>query len=290
MSAIPSNDADVQRAGVPTILDPLQHFVEETLSLRAAWSVCAVAPHTWERIGENGHTDSAPFDVKDQNGLRGKAKPGYVKPDVSRAAHEKIASDLAAILDLPIPPVTLTELTADKGLKADPRTKQPGDPFICISAWAFPACDEWRIHAGVITEQEKASTIVPLSAVWVFDSWISAEDRDYGKHILVSPSGQAPLKIACIDYAFSLSRSWARGASPGAAGWHMPFEVAKRDAATVAATASRIAGIKDAVIEEIVNRVGAGWLPEDRRTIILKSLLERRGRIYEIVGIPRPQS
>jgi hypothetical protein len=264
----------------------LQFFEAETLALRASWSGCAVAPHTWERIGNNGGTDSAPFDVKDQNGLRGKAKPGFIKPDVSRAAHEKIASDLAALLDLPIPPVTLCKLTSANGLQQDPN--QPGDPFVCVSAWAFPTCDEWRIHAAVITEEEKASTIIPLSAVWVFDSWISAQDRDHSKHILVSPSGQPPLEIACIDYAFSLSQAWASGAVPGAAGWQMPFEVAKRDVATVSATANRVASMKDTEIEEIVNRIENGWLPDDRRKLILKNLLERRGKIHEIVGTPRP--
>jgi hypothetical protein len=189
------------------------------------------------------------------------------------------------LLDLPIPPVTLFRLPDP--VPADPRTKAPGDPFICVSAWAFPSCDEWRIHAAVITEQEKASTIVPLSAVWVFDSWISAEDRNYSKHILASPTGNPPLKIACVDYAFSLSRSWQAGTpAKGAAAWQMPFEVAKRDAATVTAMAARIEGLENEAIERIVRRIGPEWLPSARGELIVKGLLQRRGEIRKIVGVP----
>jgi len=266
----------------------LQYFDADVLALREIWSRCAVAnPYAWERDGPNGVTDSAPFDMKDkQSGLRGKAKPGFVKPDVSRAAHEKIASDLAALLDLPVPPVTLFKITGE--LPPDPQSKAAGDPFVSISAWAFPSCDEWRVHASVITEEEKASAIIPLSAVWVFDCWISAEDRSYTKHILVAPSGKPPLKIACVDYAFSLSRSWSSGGPCGASNWEMPFEVAKRDASSVKFVADKISGISNSAIEEIVKRVEPGWLLEERRALILKNLPERRDRIHEIVGIPRP--
>jgi hypothetical protein len=267
----------------------LQHFENDTLALRSKWSQCAIAPnHEWVRAGQNEQTDSKPFDIKDQLGNQGKAKPGCVLPDVSRAAHEKIASDLAALLDLPVPPVTLYELPGP--LPACVHTKLAGDPHICVSAWAFSSCDAWSKHASVITEEEKASTIIPLSAIWVFDSWVSAIDRHYGKHILVSPTGTPPLKIACVDYAFSLSRSWAPGASLGAAGWEMPFEVAKRDAPTVEATANRIAATQNDVIEGIVNRIGTGWLPADRSTLILKNLRERRDRIHDIIGIPKSTS
>ncbi len=261
-------------------------FDDDVVRLRVTWSQCAIASqHAWERCSQNAQSDSAPFGVKDKDGFRGKAKPGFIKPDVSRAAHEKIASDLAALLDLPIPPVTLFRIP--EPVPPDHRTKQPGDPFVCVSAWAFPSCDEWRIHASVITEQEKASTIVPLSAVWVFESWISADDRDYGKHILVSPTGKPPLRIACVDYAFSLSKSWQAGrAAPGAVPWKMPFEVAKRDAATVAAMAARIEKLEVPAIEGIVKRVGAEWLPPPKGELILKNLLQRREGIRQIVGVP----
>jgi len=263
----------------------IQLFDADVLKLRGTWSNCAVAlGHTWERCAANQNSESSPFDVKDKDGLRGKANPGHNNTDVSRAAHEKIASDLAALLDLPIPPVTLFKL--EGVLPQDPRTKLPGTPFVCVSAWAFPSCDEWAKHVAVITEEEKASTIAALSAVWVFDSWISADDRLFSKHILVSPTGKPPLKIACIDYAFSLSRSWASNPRTNiAANWEMPFEIAKRDPAAVLGIAKAIVGITDAKVGEIVNRIGVEWLPPARRDLILKNLLERKGKIAEIVGV-----
>jgi hypothetical protein len=61
----------------------------------------------WTPTGKTWGSESKPFMVSGA-GVLGIAKPGEVKGDgIARAAHEKIASDLAYHLDLPIPPVVL---------------------------------------------------------------------------------------------------------------------------------------------------------------------------------------
>src|SRR6266480_7864223 len=111
------------------------YFEQTVLDLRNVWSKHAVAPeHIWTRKGENRNTDSSAFDVQDQRFLRGTAKPGC-KFDLRHAAHTKIVSDLAALLDFPVPPTTLYKL--DDPLPDCPHKKLPGEPWVAISVWPF---------------------------------------------------------------------------------------------------------------------------------------------------------
>ncbi len=110
----------------PSDFPSLSRFDPDLVELRDKWSGSAICEdHQWHRISENETSDSSPFDVRDNDNLRGKAKPGHLDPSVSRAAHEKIAADLAAMLDLPIPPATLYRLLGLDVL-TDPRIR----PFV----------------------------------------------------------------------------------------------------------------------------------------------------------------
>lgn len=264
----------------------LQRFDPSVLALREVWQKHAIAPgHEWVRIGENEGSESGPFDVEDQEKTLGKAKPGYKNPNVSRAAHEKIASDLAALLDMPVPPVTLFELK--RPLPHDARRNAPGDPHICVSAWAFPQCDPWcdRI-VKKMTQSQLDSVTTPMSAMWAFESWISAEDRG-AKHILVNTElGSEPVGLAFIDYAFSMSKFWNAPNSPaGATQWRMPIESSKKVPDVVECVAQRIQHIDDERISEIVARIPTPWLPEERRRVILDNLLGRKVRMRQLLGL-----
>src|SRR5258708_20935593 len=88
----------------------LARFDPAVLKLRESWLAHDIAPgHTWRRTSPNESSDSRPFNVEDQqNGWRGKAKPGDTNiSDIPRAAHDKTVSDLAGWLDLPVPPFPL---------------------------------------------------------------------------------------------------------------------------------------------------------------------------------------
>lgn len=264
-------------AGVGTSpLPQLQLFDAPILALRAVWSNCAVASgHRWVRIGANQGSDSAPFEIGDQNGLRAIAKPGVVKPDVSRAAHEKIVADLAALLDFPVPPVTLTDLGAG----------WPGDRYVAISAFAFPSCEPWgpRIE-GQMTAAQKSTASAPFSAMRALETLVSADDRK-ADHVLVNSSlGQGPVALGFIDYAFSLSRQWpGPNAAVGAPPLYMPVPF---DAAVAGAACDSIAGLDDLEIKEIVTRIGTDWLPIARRDAILSNLLSRKTQLKTILGLP----
>ena len=269
----------------PSDFPSLSRFDPDLVELRNKWSGSAICEdHQWHRISENETSDSSPFDMRDNDNLRGKAKPGHLDPSVSRAAHEKIAADLAAMLDLPIPPATLYRLP--EPVPDCPRKKRSGDPNICILAWAFPACDEWRHLQSQFTEAHLASAVDPCSAMWVFDSWISADDRDGSKHIVVDANlGPGPLRLAFIDYAFSLSRTWERsGSDIGAAAWQMPMPADQRDRGIVDNIVDRISSLDDGAVEEVVKRIDADWLPEARSAVIISNLLSRKSKIADVVS------
>ncbi len=269
----------------PSDFPSLSRFDPDLVELRNKWSGSAICEdHQWHRISENETSDSSPFDMRDNDNLRGKAKPGHLDSSVSRAAHEKIAADLAAMLDLPIPPATLYRLP--EPVPDCPRKKRPGDPNICILAWAFPACDEWRHLQSQFTEAHLASAVDPCSAMWVFDSWISADDRDGSKHIVVDANlGPGPLRLAFIDYAFSLSRTWERsGSNIGAAAWKMPMPADQRNQGIVDKIVDKISTLDEGAVEEVVKRIGTDWLPEARSDVIISNLLTRKSGIADLVS------
>src|SRR5690242_14723948 len=85
-----------------------RNFPPGQLALCEEWFALVLTPDVWTDKGPVGEGESASINVENQGGLRGIAKPGQPKVDgVRRAAHEKIAFDLAHMLELPIPPVVL---------------------------------------------------------------------------------------------------------------------------------------------------------------------------------------
>src|SRR5262249_52271844 len=163
-------------------------------------------------------SESTPFVAERADGLRGLAKPGSKKSDgIARAAHEKIASDLAYHLELPVPPVTLW----DRGEGSH------AERYVAISAWAFPTVFSWdeatsRPRGGRGDGPGK----------WPFETWIGATDRK-SDHALVSKTTDGSLQLAFIDYAYSLSYVWSGPNAPlGAAPWYCP--TLKNDAVILA--------------------------------------------------------
>jgi hypothetical protein len=255
-----------------------RQFAPEIEALAAIWSTAAAISDTWTPTGRKWGTNSRPIEVKNQNNLRGVAKPGETIGDrCLRAAHEKIVSDLAYVLGLPVPPVTLW----DRG------DTIAGDGRNCaISAWAFASPIEWQHFRGKITPAQAALGGMAAGAMRVFDTWIAASDRK-ADHVLVSDDGDtATLKLAYIDYAFALSHEWIgpgnRGVDPRPA-WPdgVPVDTAASQAVLLA-----IDGLDELQIAEIVNRIPAGCFVDGARDAIIKGLLERRPHLKGWLGLP----
>jgi len=263
----------------------LNRLDASVILLRETWSSAPHAPeHTWTRSGLNRTTDSSAFDVIDQRMLRGTAKPGCKLDHVRHAAHEKIASDLAALLDLPVPPVTLYHWPGQ--LPDCPHKRKPGDPYVAISAWPWLSFEEYGDRIlNKMNPDQKESLRAPISAMWVFDTWISAQEDRGAKHTLVnSMLGNNPVGLAFIDYAFSLSKFWTVEKSPhAAASWWFPL--IQKDDAVVRYIADKLYNLSDDSVGGVVNRVPAQWLPEAAKPVMVSNLLSRKADINRLLGI-----
>jgi len=156
---------------------------------------------------------------------------------------------------------------------------------VAISVWPFLFFEEWgdRIN-NKMTADQKQSRVGPISAMWVFESWISAQDRGAKHTIVNSALGNNPVGLGFIDWAHSLSMFWTADDAPSvAAAWSFG-DVAKDDK-VVRHVAEQVQKLKDADVREVVTRIPAGWLPDVPKPIIVSDLLSRKAKIDKIVGL-----
>lgn len=261
-------------------MEKYRRFCAASEDAALLWTNTVVSDIQWEVDGERGNTESKPFDVKCDL-MRGKAKPGIKKNDNRpRAAQEKLASDLAFHLGLPVPPVVLW----DRGCEIP----DDAERFACVSAWAFRQTDEWQkeVVQKAITEEDKDSAKEPSSAILAFDAWISAGDRKQD-HVLVDlESEKGCLGLAFIDYAFSFTETWKDSIQ-------YPFNPPSNSLpvginyGAVRDVAMKINKVPDALIGEIVNRIPASFLPDEKKTVIEWNLIDRKVRMEEFIkGLP----
>ncbi len=151
----------------------VRRFDDEQLALCRRWFDLVETDETWIAKGPvgEGESQSEVVECVERNGARGVAKPGPpIASDLScRAAHEKLAFDLAHSLELPVAPVVLWS----DGL---------GHPYMrgrSISAWCFPQSMKWDYaqSTGILTPELIVSASDVSSAMRVFHSWISDTDR-----------------------------------------------------------------------------------------------------------------
>jgi hypothetical protein len=138
-------------------------FSAELESLATQWSATAVATDVWKPNGRTFGGESQTIGVT--NGLRNDvAKPGRAlqndQAKICYAAHEKIVSDLAFHLKLPVPPVVLWERS--DATKAQWR-------WCSISAWAFPGARKFSEVGAAIPPEYRGRAQLSLSAMVAFD-------------------------------------------------------------------------------------------------------------------------
>jgi hypothetical protein len=255
---------------IPCVRESFRSFDKEVEKRAADWFKTATSQDRWNDDGDFGHTESQPFRVSFE-GFSGLAKPGQPRADgILRAAHEKITSDLAYLLQLPVPPVILWN--------TGPATKR--DKWVAISAWAFPAALSWDEAAKHLTGAQITEASVVCSAMLAFETWISAQDRK-GAHVLIAVENGL-LRLAFIDYAYSLSHSWATGAVSGAVAPYIPITIEKD---VVKGVCHRISALGEGDIKGLVLRVPEECLPGDKRSIIITNLQKRQRDIQKLMGV-----
>jgi hypothetical protein len=232
------------------------------------------SPCEWE-FGEKLSGESGSHEVINPDGLKAVAKPSVAHNDgVSRAAHEKIAADLAHHVDVPIPAVTLW-------------TNCKNGKSYAISRWAFPECQTWAgaTRLGLIT-QEYVHAARPLISVGaVFHTWIANSDPNH-ENVMIDLRAPPPSPgLAFIDHAFSMGQFWrSENEQMQKAGTDYCGAISLLPG-PMAEVVAKIHSLDERLIREIIGRVPDKYLPSDRRRIIIANILRRREQLAGIFGV-----
>lgn len=279
----------------PTLFPVFRDFPPSVETLAAQWRT-ALNIDSWVPIaGQVTQTEAAAFLVRNGQ-TSGFAKPGHVRVSVQdhpRAAHEKIAADLAFELKLPVPPVVLWN-----------RRNAPAgqERHCCVSAipfeGAFYTWRQIRTRAGIAVRIGSHLGQV-ASAMSVFDTWIMNGDRFNDGNLLIQqlhPNG--PVRAAYIDLANSMTlvSRFLQHQHPGQTleeQWRKsyviqryPQEAPQDDSARDAAVA-RIEALPDSVIHDIVTRIPIGYMDAAKQAEIVAGLIFRKQHLRGML-VPPP--
>jgi hypothetical protein len=249
-------------------------FSPEVETLAQAWSENTRTADPWKH---EGYFLGESVAVKMSSGsLLGVVKPGRKKFDkICRAAHEKIAADLAFELRLPIPPVILLDLGELKDINRE--------RYVAVSAFPFAQPSSWAQASPTFSDDHRAETSQVMSAMLGFETWVSCGDRKEAHVLAYLPAPDQPLQLAFIDYAFSMSQVWKTENDP--AGRTGPYLPVQRDDNSLRIMIARIGQFDDGKIETIVNRIPAEYLPTAKKTLIIANLNSRKQRLHMLFGL-----
>jgi len=288
---VPPPVVAVVPAAAPRGLARFRAFSPDADLLAQDWSQYAEAPVPWvmdptvpARPGVEGGFWATAVPYK---GYAKPLNPGRANPHhFPIAALEKIASDLAFKVGLPVPPVTLWER----------RNAPAGEPrYHSVSAPPFAQVLTW---ANVMMDPALAAIIQPLalpmmSGMMAFDTWLQCEDHvNHPGNLLLTVPAAAPINaaFAFIDYSFSMTHRW-RTPIAGGPGftqtWAAPLYMAGHapDLAVVREAADAIQQVSDLTIQQIVTRVPDPFLAQGDKALIIDGLIHRRHHLRAYLGV-----
>jgi hypothetical protein len=238
------------------------------------WFRETITSETWTLGGPIGTGESGSINVISAAGRRGACKPAMAADGTPRAAHEKIAADLAHQLKLSVPACCLWTEPATGAIHS-------------ISVWAFDQAMKWGEVRAKLTPAFMQNSAPAFSAARVFHTWIDDQDHNGndGNVIVDIASSDAKPGIAFIDHAFSMSRnpSFGSGAVQPLNVHYISQELSNGDA--IAIMCQYINDLGASMIEDIVRRVPAEFLPSERADGIIQGLLSRRPELSRVFGV-----
>jgi hypothetical protein len=252
-----------------------RRFADAENDLASDWSTRAQSLDPWVRGAHVGTGESQSIHVSRPDGVRAIAKPAFQKgTDVPRAAHEKIASDLAHALGIPVPPVLLWE---------DPNDSER----FAISARAFRQPLTWDQAKPFLTPEFVSNAAPILAAGFVFHAWIGDSDHagNVGNVLIDAESTPELPGLAFIDHAFSMTYEWKNVDGPCTALSSYYISRAEMPEDAIADAVLRVQTVSSEAIREIVGRIPAIYLPEPRATLIDECLRRRQALISATFGL-----
>lgn len=264
----------------------LRPYSDDVEGLAALWyGRCETTGDDWKetsRAGDAGGEASGYFVTSGT--LNGYAKPSKIDSNPKpypRAAHEKIAADLAFMLGLPLPPVLLQRWPA-----APPQGDQR---FVAISLRPFLNVHKWEHITAVpaVAEQMKLELKPVASALVPFDTWLDNGDRSNGGNLIVSKDGTdpaKPLRVAYIDYSNSMVCEWRnRPFTDIPLRPIYPTDQKDADVSVMADILWRIEVLPSDTIQTIVGRIPDDFATQAMRSQILDGLLHRKSRVHAVL-------
>lgn len=242
-----------------------------------------MSPHRWVDTGRwHGTREGEARGIVVR--ARGVRRLAYLKPTLpmpdepahARAAREKIASDLAHDLALPVP---AAQLTFWKGVWSEPV------PAV-VSLIARREHQTWQDVVSIAARRPRVTVErIPgvariASRMLVFDTWLDQTDHaEHTTNILVAEDARGGLDLVFVDYANSMGHdgSWAKGAAATMRVAPFPGKLAAMARRQeIEAAVRRIAALPEDAIRRVVNRLPATHLPEGQRDVVAGGLLDRR--------------
>lgn len=196
------------------------------------------------------------------------AKPAFDNAGSPEGAHEFIASELAYLLGISVPPVGFW-------------TNEHGVPY-ALSVRAFRQAQ--TLGQANLSNREGAALRPIFLQGLVFHTWICDPDHSGAKkgqaghprNVVVdarSPPGRP--QISFIDHAFALTKSWAPTDGPAKIPANYYVEPGRRDAKTIAATIESVHGISGDAVKSLISRIPNKFLAERSRILIYDCLRRR---------------
>jgi hypothetical protein len=251
-----------------------RRFAPADEQIANGWFTQPVSADTWTLGANIGRGEAGSFHATSNSGCRAACKPAFSGPGVPRAAHERIASDLARTLDLPVPAVCLW-------------TNPASGQLFSVSAWAFAQALTWGEVATRLSGVFTKNVAPAFSAARVFHSWIGDTDHNNnpGNVIVDVASSDADPGVAFIDHAFSMSHDLAHWLRPVAAIPISYIPVGLFDAIAAEAMAAAINDLDEDLIKNIVGRIPDAFLPPDKAQAIINGLIRRKVELRPVFGV-----
>lgn len=199
-----------------------------------------------------------------------------------RAAREKIAADLAHDLGVAVPPVLL----------AKNRRSDSIEPNVCVSLVMYPHQFSWGqigrfagTNSHEVGKALAASISEPCSRALVLDTWLQQTDHaDHPSNIVFGYEGAdySAGRFLFLDFAFSMGISGAWDNDGFGQCVEAGFPEKMRSAVARGAleqAVEQVESLPSAVIDSVVERIPADYLPESEKRTIIKGLKARRSLV-----------
>ena len=197
------------------------------------------------------------------------------------AAREKIASDLAFDLSLPVPPALLTAQPGAPPL--------PGGAVVSLVMypvqWAWEHV-RWKTPDDHVVQAALERVFAESAAgMLVFDTWLGQLDHDDHPHNIVwgyDPKDLADTRLVYLDFARSLGclDCWEEGKWQEVVRAPFPHRLTETlNDARLADAISKVGALSEESIQKIVMRVPDDYLDSGRKSVVVEGLLGRRRQL-----------